>query len=70
MTLRNRIFDLLPALLVFIAVSAFTTYVAVAYVVQDPWWMRTMAEHAQRQQGQPQEGSSLRRASPPDPGRR
>ncbi|MCW2960535.1 MAG: hypothetical protein JWM25_583 [Thermoleophilia bacterium] len=52
MTIRNRIFDMLPALLVFAFVSAFTTYVTVAYVLQDPLWLTTVSthqrEHAER----------------------
>lgn len=36
MTLRTRMLDLLPVLLVFALVSAFATYVTVEYVVRDP----------------------------------
>lgn len=47
MTLHKRILDMLPALLVFAFVAAFGTYVAVAYVVRDPWWLHTLATHTQ-----------------------
>jgi hypothetical protein len=36
MTLRTRILDMLPALLVFAVVSAFSTFVLVEYVVREP----------------------------------
>ena len=49
MTLHKRILDMLPALIVFAAVAAFGTYVAIAYVVRDPWWLHTLATHAQAQ---------------------
>lgn len=49
MTLSKRILDMLPALIVFACVAAFGTYVAVAYVVRDPWWMHTLATHASTQ---------------------
>lgn len=44
MTPTKRILDMLPALLVFAAVAAFGTYVAVAFVLRDPWWLQTRAE--------------------------
>lgn len=40
----KRIMDMLPALIVFAIVSAFATYVAFAFVLQDPWWLQTVAE--------------------------
>lgn len=50
MTLRKRFLDLLPALTVFAAIAAFGTYVAIAYVARDPWWLHTLAEHAQQRE--------------------
>ena len=44
MTIRARFRDMLPALLVFALVAAFTTYVTVAYIARDPWWLQTLAE--------------------------
>lgn len=44
MTLRTRILDMLPVLIVFAVVSVFASYVAVAYIVHDPLWLRTLAE--------------------------
>jgi len=44
MSLRTRLLDLLPIMVVAFAVSAFTTYVAVAYILHDPWWIQTVAE--------------------------
>ncbi|MCW2923368.1 MAG: hypothetical protein JWM98_772 [Thermoleophilia bacterium] len=44
MTLHKRILDMLPALLVFAFVSVFASYVAVAYIVHDPMWLRALAE--------------------------
>lgn len=44
MTLRNRILDMLPALIVFAIVAAFGTYCAIAFVERDPLWLRTVAQ--------------------------
>lgn len=48
MTLKNRILDMLPALLVFAFIAAFGTYVAIAYVLHDPWWITTLSELSQQ----------------------
>ncbi|MCW2974244.1 MAG: hypothetical protein JWN72_2517 [Thermoleophilia bacterium] len=45
MSLRNRILDMLPVLLVFAAVAAFATYVIVAYIEHDVFWLHTLAQH-------------------------
>lgn len=47
MPLHKRFLDMLPVMIVFAAVAAFGTYVAVAYVLQDPWWLHTLAAHQQ-----------------------
>ncbi|MCW2927727.1 MAG: hypothetical protein JWM86_1695 [Thermoleophilia bacterium] len=36
MTLRNRILDLLPVLIVFAVVTAFAIYCLVAFIVREP----------------------------------
>jgi hypothetical protein len=51
MTFKSRILDMLPALVIFVLVSLFTTYVTVAYVVRDPLWLATIARHADRHPG-------------------
>ena len=45
MSLHRRILDMLPVLLVFAAVTAFATYVIVAYIQHDPFWLQTLAQH-------------------------
>jgi hypothetical protein len=45
MSLHRRILDMLPIILVFAAVSAFATYVIVAYIEHDPYWLQTLAQH-------------------------
>jgi hypothetical protein len=45
MTWNKRLLDLLPALIVFASVTAFGTYVVIAYVLHDPWWLHTLAAH-------------------------
>ncbi|MCW2950104.1 MAG: hypothetical protein JWN41_1117 [Thermoleophilia bacterium] len=48
MSLYRRIRDMLPVLLVFAAVAAFATYVIVAYVERDAFWLQTLAHYAAR----------------------
>lgn len=36
--------DMLPALVTFAVIAAFATYVAVAWVIRDPWWLHTVLE--------------------------
>ena len=45
MSLHRRILDMLPVLLVFATVAAFATYVIVAYIERDPFWLQTLAQH-------------------------
>ncbi|MBC7460878.1 MAG: hypothetical protein H7287_05910 [Thermoleophilia bacterium] len=45
MSLHHRILDMLPVLLVFAAVTAFATYVIVAYIQHDLFWLQTLAQH-------------------------
>ena len=52
MSLHKRILDMLPVLLVFSAVAAFATYVIVAYIERDPFWLQTLAQHGSLAGGQ------------------
>jgi len=49
MTATKRILDMLPALVMFALVAALGTYIAVAYVVHDPFWLNTVAELREQQ---------------------
>jgi hypothetical protein len=46
MTIQKRILDMLPVILVFFAVTSFATYVTVAYIVHDAFWLQTLATYA------------------------
>jgi hypothetical protein len=46
MTIQKRIMDMLPVILVFAAVTSFASYVTVAYIVHDAFWLQTLATYA------------------------
>lgn len=46
MTIHKRIMDMLPVILVFFVVTSFASYVTVAYIVRDAFWLQTLATYA------------------------